>query len=56
MFGKKFKLFRLMGFEVSVDTTWIILAVLVENGRLKGIIALKDLLNFLSTKIELEEV
>lgn len=29
MFGKKFKLFRLMGFEVSVDASWIILAVLV---------------------------
>ncbi|MGM0375088.1 MAG: CBS domain-containing protein, partial [Chloroflexota bacterium] len=29
--------------------------MVVENGRLKGIIALKDLLSFLSTKIELEE-
>jgi predicted transcriptional regulator len=29
--------------------------MVVENGRLLGIIALKDLLDFLSLKIELEE-
>ncbi len=29
MFGSKFKLFRLMGFEVSIDPSWILLAVLV---------------------------
>jgi predicted transcriptional regulator len=30
--------------------------IVVEGGELIGIIALKDLLNFLSMKIELEEV
>lgn len=30
--------------------------MVVEGNRLMGIIALKDLLNFLSMKIELEEV
>jgi Zn-dependent protease/predicted transcriptional regulator len=29
MFGRKFKLFRLMGFEVGLDPSWIVLAVLV---------------------------
>ena len=29
MFGKKIKLFRLLGFEVGIDPTWIILAILV---------------------------
>jgi len=40
MFGRNFKLFCLM---------------VVEDGHLRGIIALKDLLQFLSMKIELEE-
>ncbi|HSO21065.1 MAG TPA: site-2 protease family protein, partial [Desulfosarcina sp.] len=29
MFGRKFKLFRLMGFEVGIDPSWVVLAVLV---------------------------
>ncbi|KJS32530.1 MAG: peptidase M50 [Desulfatitalea sp. BRH_c12] len=29
MFGKKWKLFRLSGFEVSIDLSWVILAVLI---------------------------
>ena len=29
MFAKRFALFRLLGFEVSVDPSWIILAVLI---------------------------
>jgi len=29
MFGRKYKLFRLMGFEVGVDPSWVVLAVLV---------------------------
>ena len=29
MFRRKFKLFRLMGFEVGVDPSWSLLAVLV---------------------------
>jgi hypothetical protein len=81
MFTRKHKLFRLSGFEVGIDPSWILLAFpvawplptgyfpfklypVVDDGHLagcistrhlKGIIALKDLLNFLSMKIELEE-
>jgi hypothetical protein len=29
VFGKKFRLFKLLGFEVGVDLSWIILAVLI---------------------------
>jgi Zn-dependent protease/CBS domain-containing protein len=29
MFGKRFKLFKLLGFEVSIDLSWVIIAVLV---------------------------
>ena len=29
MFGRRFKLFKLLGFEVSIDLSWIILAVLI---------------------------
>jgi Zn-dependent protease/CBS domain-containing protein len=29
MFGRKFKLFRLLGFEVSIDPSWVVLAILV---------------------------
>jgi len=29
MFGRKFKLFKLLGFEVSLDISWIIIAVLI---------------------------
>lgn len=29
MFGRKFKLFKLLGFEVSLDLSWIIIAVLI---------------------------
>jgi Zn-dependent protease/predicted transcriptional regulator len=29
MFGKRFKLFKLLGFEVGIDMSWIILAILI---------------------------
>jgi hypothetical protein len=29
MYGKKIKLFKLMGFEVGIDPSWIIFAILV---------------------------
>jgi Zn-dependent protease/CBS domain-containing protein len=29
MFGKRFRLFKLMGFEVGVDLSWIVLAILI---------------------------
>lgn len=29
MFGKRFKLFKLMGFEVGIDASWIIIAILI---------------------------
>jgi Zn-dependent protease/CBS domain-containing protein len=29
MFGKRFKLFKLLGFEVSVDPSWVIIAILI---------------------------
>ena len=29
MFGKRIRLFKLLGFEVSLDLSWIIIAVLV---------------------------
>jgi hypothetical protein len=42
MFGKSWKLFKLFGFEIKIDPSWLILAV-------------KDMLKFLSLKMELEE-
>ena len=41
MFARRFKLFKRMSFEVGVDASWII-------------IALKDLLEFLPLKVELD--
>ncbi|UCD82493.1 MAG: hypothetical protein JSW26_14025 [Desulfobacterales bacterium] len=29
MFGKHFKLFKLLGFEVSIDPSWVIIAILI---------------------------
>ena len=29
MFGKRFKLFKLMGFEVNIDPSWVIIAILI---------------------------
>jgi len=29
LFGKRFKLFKLLGFEVSIDLSWIIIAILI---------------------------
>ena len=29
MFGKRFKLFKLLGFEVSIDLSWVIIAILI---------------------------
>jgi hypothetical protein len=104
MYGKRFKLFELFGFNVYVDLGWLIFVALVIAGiwwfllglflrqaarmsyqklmmrramqalgrknrsrlsrlivvdhqnRLAGELALKDLLNFLSLKVELEGV
>ena len=33
MLHRKFKLFQLFGFEVSIDATWIVLAILVPPVR-----------------------
>ena len=37
MFGKRIKLFKLLGFEVRVDLSWIIIAVLVTWSLAKGL-------------------
>lgn len=37
MFGKKIKLFNLLGFQVSIDLSWIILAVLITWSLSKGL-------------------
>jgi len=37
MFGKRMKLFKLLGFEVSVDLSWIVIAVLVTWSLAAGL-------------------
>ncbi len=37
MFGKRIKLFTLLGFEVRVDLSWIIIAALVTWSLAKGL-------------------
>lgn len=37
MFSKRFKLFRLLGFEVRIDLTWLFLALLVTWTLAKGV-------------------
>ena len=37
MFGKRIKLFNLLGFEVRIDLSWIIIAVLVTWSLAKGL-------------------
>jgi len=37
MFGKRIKLFKLLGFEVRIDLSWIIIAVLVTWSLAKGL-------------------
>ena len=37
MFGKKFKLFKLLGFEVGIDLSWVILAVLIAWSLSTGV-------------------
>src|SRR3989304_9760299 len=37
MFGKSFKLFRLFGFEVNVDLSWLVIAVLVAWSLAAGL-------------------
>ena len=37
MFGKRFKLFRLMGFEVGLDLSWIIIAILIAWSLSTGV-------------------
>jgi Zn-dependent protease/CBS domain-containing protein len=36
MFGKRMKLFKLMGFEVKIDASWLVIAVLVTWSLAKG--------------------
>ena len=36
MFGKRMKLFKLLGFEVRIDASWIVIAVLVTWSLAKG--------------------
>ncbi len=36
MFGKRLKLFKLLGFEVRIDASWIVIAVLVAWSLAKG--------------------
>ena len=37
MFGRSFKLFNLFGFKVSIDLSWIIIAVLVSWSLAAGL-------------------
>lgn len=37
MFGKRMKLFKLLGFEVNIDLSWIIIAVLITWSLAKGL-------------------
>ncbi len=37
MFGKRIRLFNLLGFEVRIDLSWIIIAVLVTWSLAKGL-------------------
>ena len=48
MFGQRIEVFRLFGFPVRVDLSWVLILALA------GVIALKDLMKFLSLKMELE--
>jgi Zn-dependent protease len=40
MFGKRIKLFKLLGFQVSVDLSWIIIAVLIAWSLATGLLPL----------------
>lgn len=51
MYGKRFKLCELFGFKVYIDLNWLIIAALVT-----GVLTLKELLSFLSHKVELEGI
>ena len=37
MFGRQMKLFKLLGFEVKIDLSWIVIAVLVTWSLAKGV-------------------
>jgi len=37
MFGKRIKLFKLLGFEVRIDWSWIIIALLIIWSLSKGL-------------------
>ncbi len=37
MFGKRLKLFKLLGFEVRIDASWLIIAVLVTWSLASGV-------------------
>ena len=36
MFGRSMKLFKLLGFEVKIDLSWLVIAVLVTWSLAKG--------------------
>ena len=36
MFGRRMKLFKLFGFEVKIDASWLVIAVLVTWSLAKG--------------------
>ena len=36
MFGRSMKLFKLLGFEVKIDASWLVIAVLVTWSLAKG--------------------
>ena len=37
MFGKRMKLFKLLGFEVRIDASWLVIAVLVTWSLAAGL-------------------
>ena len=37
MFGKRIKLFKLLGFEVRIDASWLVIAVLVTWSLASGL-------------------
>lgn len=42
MFGKSYTLFKLLGFEVKIDSSWIIIAVLITWSLAQGVFPLYD--------------
>jgi hypothetical protein len=42
MFGKSITLFKLLGFEVRIDASWIIIALLITWSLAQGVFPLYD--------------